>query len=103
MNGLVKWLRWRGIVLLAALTPTCRQIVQLASRAHEQPLSPWTGLRLRLHLRICDACERYLRQLNFLREAAAKRDEKSPAESGAPLAPEAKQRLKQRLRCERMG
>lgn len=103
MIGPLKWLRWRGIVLLAALTPPCRQIVQLASRAYEQPLSPWTRLRVRVHLGICKACERYLRQLDFLRDAAARLDENSPVEANDTLTAAAMDRLKQRLRCERVG
>lgn len=99
----MKWLRWRGMVLLSALTPPCRQIAQLASRTDAQPLSPWARLRVRVHLGICKACERYLRQLDFLREAAAKLEENLPSEANHTLAADAKDRLKQRLQCERTG
>ena len=102
MNGPVKWLRWRGILLLAALTPACRRIVQLASLACERRLTPWTRLRLRVHLRICSGCERYLRQLDFLRAAASSSVDRLPS-SGLGLAPEAKIRIKGRLRCEWAG
>ncbi|HAB14933.1 MAG TPA: zf-HC2 domain-containing protein [Verrucomicrobiota bacterium] len=102
MSGLVKWLKWRGVVLLAALTPPCRQIAQLASRAYERPLSPWTRFRLRMHLRICAACERYLRQLEILHQAAGSMGEKPPTAANARLAADAKDRLKRRLRCERV-
>ena len=103
MNGLFQWLRWRGILILAALTPPCRQITQLASRDYDRPLSGWTRLRLRVHLGICTACERYLRQIDFLHEASAKLGDHPPLVPRARLAAEAKDRLKQRLRCERVG
>ncbi|HTH47327.1 MAG TPA: zf-HC2 domain-containing protein [Candidatus Limnocylindria bacterium] len=103
MSGPVQWLRWRGILVLAALTPPCRQITQLASRAYDRPLTFWTRLRLRVHLGICDACERYLRQIDFLHEASAKLGSPLAGEPQARMATEAKERIKARLRCERVG
>lgn len=103
MKASLKWLRWRGILLLAALTPTCRQIVQLASLDRERPLMPWTRMRLQVHLRICRGCERYLRQMDFLRAAAAESTGRPTAVSRGHLPPEAKNRLKRRLRCEAAG
>jgi len=99
----LKWLRWRGILLLAALTPTCRQIVQRASLDRERPLMPWTRIRLQVHLRICRGCERYLRQMDFLRAAAAASAGRSRVSGRGQLASEAKNRIKRRLRCERVG
>ncbi len=104
MKPLLKWLRWRWVLVLAALTPPCRQFARLASRGNEQPLGPWTRLRIRVHLKICDACERYLRQLDVLHEAAGQLGERIPERGhSARLAAEAKERLKARLRCERVG
>lgn len=103
MKDLITTLRWRWILMLAALTPTCRRIVQQASRAHEEPFSPYDRIRLRVHLGICTACRRYLRQLDFLHEAAARADENVPAAARGRLADGAKERLKHRLRCERVG
>ena len=102
MKPLLKWLRWRVVLLLAALTPPCRQITRLASRDYEQPLGPWTRLSLRVHLKICGACERYLRQLDVLHQAAGQLGGTIPDHGhGARLAAEAKERFKARLRCER--
>ncbi len=98
------WIRWKFVLLLAALTPTCREVARRASPAHEQPLGRWTRLRLAVHLRICDGCERYLRQLDVLHRAAARSGETLPEVGNASrLAAEAKERIKQRLRCERAG
>ena len=103
MKSLIKTLRWRWILLLAALTPTCRDIVQQASRGHERPLSGYDRFRLRVHLGICGACRRYLRQLDFLREASSRSGEDVASVARAQLADGAKERLKNRLRCERVG
>jgi hypothetical protein len=97
-------LRWQFILFLAAVTPPCRQVARLASLGHERPLGPWTRLRLRVHLGICDACERYLRQLDVLHRAAGKAGERFPDRGDtAGLAAQAKERLKARMRCERAG
>jgi hypothetical protein len=104
MKRLLKSLRWRAILVLAALTPSCRRVAMSASQSFETPLDPWTRFRIRVHLKICDACERYLRQLDILHEAAGMLGERIPAHGhGARLAAEAKARLKARLRCERVG
>lgn len=104
MKRFLHWLKWRWILVLAALTPPCRQVARLASRGYERPLSRWTRLRIRVHLKICDACERYLRQLDVLHEAAGQLGETFPERGhNARLAAEAKDRLKARLRCERVG
>jgi hypothetical protein len=98
MRALKKWLRWRFVLLLAALTPPCRRITRMASQGYEQPLGMGMRVRLRLHLLICTACERYVRQLEVLHRAARCSGEK-PADlhSSARLSPEARDRLKARL------
>jgi hypothetical protein len=58
---------------------------------------------MRVHLRICRGCERYLRQMDFLRAAAAASVERPTAGIQGHLAPEAKDRIKRRLRCEPVG
>lgn len=103
MKRPVHWLRWRGILLLAALTPTCRQIVRLASLDGDRPLGRWARLRLLLHLQICRGCERYRRQMEFLRLAAAGSAGRFPHPVRETLSPEAKNRIKRRLRCAPTG
>jgi hypothetical protein len=98
MRAFQKWLWWRFVLLLAALTPPCRQITRTVSRGYEQPLGIAMRIRLRLHLLICTACERYARQLELLHRAASLSGER-PAEnpSHAHLSAESKDRLKARL------
>ena len=100
MNRAIAWIRWRLVLLVSALTPACRKIARLASLDHERPIAPWTRLLLKLHLRICAGCERYLRQLDLLHRAAARAGGSAPdAGPSVRLAAEAKDRIKRRLRC----
>ena len=51
---------------------TCKHATRLLSETQEHPLSRGKRLLLRLHLACCDACQRFERQLRFLREAMRK-------------------------------
>ena len=44
----------------------------MLSQAQERALSPLERLKLQMHLRICDACTRFEKQLAFMREALRK-------------------------------
>ena len=46
---------------------TCREVSALVSRAMDTRLSVAERLRVRLHLYICTACERFARQIQVLR------------------------------------
>lgn len=53
------------------LRRTCQQATLLMLQGQEQPL-PWPDrLALRLHLLVCGACPRVLRQLALMRRASA--------------------------------
>ena len=56
---------------LARLTD-CKEASRLLSQAQEKTLSRRDRLRLWFHIRRCLACQRYQRQIGFLR-AASKR------------------------------
>ena len=49
---------------------TCKDVSRLISQAQDRQLGFGDRLALRLHLKICDACGNFRRQLEFLREAA---------------------------------
>lgn len=65
---------------------SCREMTELASSFHEGTLGFGQRLKFRLHLAMCDACRRYLRQLEAtigaLRQSA-------PATEPAPAAVDA--------------
>lgn len=52
-----------------ALRLTCKQASRLISEEMERRLSFAERVALRLHVRICDACARFTRQMQFLRRA----------------------------------
>ncbi|HET9644008.1 MAG TPA: zf-HC2 domain-containing protein [Burkholderiaceae bacterium] len=48
---------------------TCRQVTELVLRNEDAAL-PWhERMAVRLHMRICDACPVFLKQVGFMREA----------------------------------
>ncbi|PYJ37061.1 MAG: hypothetical protein DME81_08640 [Verrucomicrobia bacterium] len=55
-------------------------------------------IKLRIHYRMCSFCERYAKQLNYMREVAREFPEKIGEVSEATLPTEAKERLKEALR-----
>jgi hypothetical protein len=51
---------------------SCREASRLLSQREERRLAIAERIRLVLHLRACDACTRFARQLAFIREALAR-------------------------------
>ena len=104
MSLLPKFIEKPLIGFLASLTPPCRRIVALGSQRIDSGsgLGPIITLRIRFHCVLCKACARYLQQLDFLHEAAAQSSQHFATGSGrARLPEEAKQRIRERIRCER--
>lgn len=96
MKRLYTWLRWRGILLLAALTPPCRKITAQCSRKLDGTRSWNSWWQLPLHFAICPGCRRYLQQLEMLHSLAA--DYQSRPTSPHSDAEARKDRLRRRLR-----
>ena len=55
-------------------------------------------MKLRIHYLMCSFCERYAKQLKYMREVAREFPEKIGDASDATLPTEAKERLKEALR-----
>ena len=51
---------------------SCKDASRLVSQQQDGDVSSWQRLVLRLHLAVCDGCERLERQLRFLRTAMRK-------------------------------
>ena len=90
-------IRLRAVVWVWKHTPDCAEMSRLASRSLDQPLSWRLRLRMRLHFLICLWCQRYFKQLKFLRQAAPSLAAQAGTLPGRGLSPEARQRLVQRL------
>ena len=57
-----------------------------------------TRIKLRVHYLMCSFCERYAKQLNYMRQVSREFPEKIDEISSATLPTEAKERLKEALR-----
>jgi hypothetical protein len=64
----------------------------------DKKLSLATRIKLRIHYLMCSFCERYAKQLKYMRAAAREFPEKIGEVSDAKLPTEAKERLKEALR-----
>lgn len=88
--------------VIRRILPTCKEMTRLLSDAMDRTL-PWhVRLRIRIHLLMCTLCERYKRQLLFIRDLLRKHGDRLDDVSGsheASLSPEAKERLRRALRA----
>ena len=90
-------LKMRWVVWVWNHTPNCAEMSRLASLSFQQPPSLMLRVKMRLHHLICVWCQRYERQLKFLRCAAPHAHDNLDALSPRGLSTEARQRLLQRL------
>ena len=68
----------------------------------EQPLPFTTRLKLRVHYLMCSFCERYMKQLKYMREVAHEFPEKIGEVSEEKMPDDVKQRMRDALEsCSR--
>ncbi len=48
---------------------TCRQVTEMVLRSEDQALRWHERVAVRLHMQICEACPRFLKQVQFMRGA----------------------------------
>lgn len=88
-------LKWQLIVFLARRLPPCSVIVPLASEARERPLTLREKITMKLHLFTCEACRRYVAQIERMSEMLKpKSEEITSAEPEAKLSEDARRRIK---------
>jgi 3-methyladenine DNA glycosylase AlkC len=88
-------------VLLARITPPCRDVTRLVSESMDRTLPLSTRIQLQLHYWICQACEQYRRQLLALRQATRRSASETHAQADAQLSSPAKAQLIEALRARR--
>lgn len=84
--------------------PSCLEVTRLISAGMDRPLPVWKRIGLRAHLLVCTLCERYRRQLLFIRDAVRRHpDELAGADQPAfpALTPEARERFKRAILQQR--
>ena len=85
--------------LIWKLLPTCKQFVPILSESLDRKLPLYQKVLVKLHLKACPPCVRYLKQISFVREAAHQCGEKIlQAEPTAKLSDDARERLKNLLK-----
>lgn len=80
---------------------SCREAVRLISEGMDRPLPVWKRISLRVHVLICTLCERYGRQLLFIRDAVRRHpDELAGVDRAAVpvLSSEARERIRRAIR-----
>jgi hypothetical protein len=87
---------------LIRMTPSCREIVGLISEDLDCPVPLGTRFKIRVHFLICKWCERYRRQLLFMRNAIRRHPDRlagaEPPTDSPGLSPEARARIARVLR-----
>ena len=85
--------------IMSGIMPSCSEASRLASRSLDEKLPASRRFALWLHQRMCGLCRRYGSQLNFMRDAASKSEEKqTPTDEDARLSDAARDRLSESLR-----
>src|SRR5246127_2941059 len=92
------WLQLQIVLFICRFTPTCPEIVRILSLVMDKELSLMMRIKLRIHYLMCSFCERYMKQLKYIRQVSREFPEKIGDVSDASLPAEAKQRLKEALR-----
>jgi len=82
-------------------TEDCKSVSPLFSYAMDRKLSLIERLRVRLHLYTCGACLNYISNLKFMREIFHAQEECLENDKlHTTLSPEAKERIKEKLRTQ---
>ena len=92
------WLQLQIVLLICKFTPTCPEVTRILSLEMEKKLPLMMRLKLRIHYLMCSFCERYMKQLKYIREVSREFPEKIGEVSNATLPPDAKERIKSTLR-----
>ena len=76
----------------------CRAVSERFSKSLDTPLPLLERLALRFHFMMCRYCDRYRRQLLFLRKLMRLRGDRAPEDEALPtLPPEARARIKEAM------
>lgn len=84
------------IRLLWRLTPDCKDVTALLSQSLDRHLSARERIETKLHLYSCQACSRYISQIQFVRDAVREPENETndAGKSKAVLSDEARERIK---------
>ena len=92
------WLQLQIVLLICRFTPTCPEVVRILSLGMDKQLPLMMRVKLRIHYLMCSFCQRYAKQLKYMRTVAREFPEKIGEVSDASLSVDAKERMKAALR-----
>jgi hypothetical protein len=92
------WLQLQIVLFICRFTPTCPEVVRILSLGMDNKLSLMMRIKLRIHYLMCSFCERYMKQLKYIRQVSHEFPEKIGEVSDASLPADAKERMKAALR-----
>jgi hypothetical protein len=92
------WFQLQIVLLICRFTPTCPEVVRILSLGMDKDLSLMMRIKLRIHYLMCSFCERYMKQLKYIRQVSREFPEKIGEVSDASLPADAKERMKASLR-----
>lgn len=82
---------------------SCKRATELLSKQMEEPLPLKDELALKLHLFICEFCEKFAQQIQLIRKALSSQRVDASDEPTPPAPHGAKERIKKKLRGELSG
>src|SRR6266581_3924510 len=91
------WFQLQIVLLICRFTPTCPEVIRILSLGMDKPLPLTTRMKLRIHFLMCSFCQRYMKQLKYMRHVAREFPEKIGEVSDATLSLNAKERIKAAL------
>src|SRR5213596_4066963 len=92
------WLQLQMVLLICRFTPKCPEVVRILSLGMDKELPLTTRIKLRIHYFMCSFCERYAKQLKYMRQVAREFPDKIGDISDAALPTTTKERMKAALR-----
>lgn len=92
------WLQLQIVLLICRFTPTCPEVVRILSLGMDKRLSLMMRTKLRIHYLMCSFCQRYMKQLKYIREVSREFPNKIGDVSDASLTADAKERMKAAMR-----
>src|SRR5438067_8890280 len=92
------WFQLQIVLLICRFTPTCPEVTRILSLGMDKELPLTTRIKLRVHYLMCSFCERYAKQLKYIRQVSREFPDKIGEVSDASLSADAKEQIKAALR-----
>ena len=96
-DGLIQKLKLQFILWLARRLPDCKRMTRSLGESLDRKPGWKESVLMKLHLFTCEACGRYLEQIQFLKTAVHVHGA-GPGDPRIELNPDSKKRLKSMLR-----